>query len=85
MSDLKTTHVLTTEQLETAANSLRWAAFGGPRGPVFTYRQSAPYRLHFETVYNGRKAWVDLDIPYTPVSLIVAGALLLQQLNTYMG
>lgn len=85
MSELKTTQVLTTQQLDTAINALRWAAFGGPRGPVFTCRQSAPDRLHFETFYDGRKAWVDLDIPYTPVSLIVAGAMLLQQLNTYMG
>jgi len=85
MSDHKTMPALTTEQLETAAKALRWAAFGGHRGPGFIYQQREPNRLHFETVYQGRKAWVDLDIPYTPVSLIVAGALLLQQLNPYMG
>lgn len=85
MPGFKTRQMLTAEQREIAARALRWAAFGGSRGPGFSCRQRAPDRLHFETVYNGRKAWVELDIPYTPLSLMVAGALLLQQLNSYMG
>lgn len=85
MSDLRTTHVLTPEQLGRAARALRRAMFSSLSGAVITCQQSAPNRLHVESVYEGRKAWVDLDIPFTPVSLIVAGALLLQQLNTYTG
>lgn len=83
MSDRERVKALSAEEIECAARALRWAAFGGSRrGPVLKYRQSSPERLHFETEYLGRKAWVDLDIPYTPLCLIVAGALLLQQLNT---
>ncbi|XXN66120.1 hypothetical protein ACRQ84_21820 (plasmid) [Enterobacter ludwigii] len=86
MSEQLNSQALSAQQIASAADALRWAAFGsGSRGLVFTYRQTSPERLHFETEYAGRKAWVDLDIPYTPLSLIVAGALLLQQLNTYVG
>lgn len=86
MSEQQSSQALNTQQIAIAADALRWATFGsGGRGLAFTYRQTSSERLHFETEYAGRKAWVDLDIPYTPLSLIVAGALLLQQLNTYVG
>lgn len=85
MSSHATLKTLSAKQINAAANALRWAAFGGRRGPRFTYTQTAPDRLHFETEYDGRKAWVDLDIPYTPLSLLLAGSLLLQQLNSYVG
>ncbi|HAK33850.1 MAG TPA: hypothetical protein DCM44_02885 [Pantoea sp.] len=85
MSSHATLKALSAKQIKAAANALRWAAFGGRRGPDFTYYQASPDRLHFETEYDGRKAWVDLDIPYTPLSLLIAGSLLLQQLNTYVG
>lgn len=85
MSSHATLKALSAKQSKAAANALRWAAFGRRRGPDFTYYQTSPDRLHFETEYDGRKAWVDLDIPYTPLSLLIAGSLLLQQLNTYVG
>jgi len=85
MSSNITLKALSAKQIKVAANALRWAAFGGRRGPDFTYYQTSPDRLHFETEYDGRKAWVDLDIPYTPLSLLIAGSLLLQQLNIYVG
>lgn len=83
MSDTyKATTALSPGQMDAAADALRWAAFGGARrGLGFTYKQVSAERVHFETEYDGRKAWVALDIPYTPVALILAGALLLQQLN----
>lgn len=86
MSELLKEKTLSDRDIATAAKALRWAAFGGTRrGIGFSGKQTAPARLRFETDYEGRKAWVDLDIPYTPVSLMLAGALLLQQLNTYLG
>lgn len=85
MSDLVKKRALSAKEIQAAASALRWAAFGGRRGPAFTYSQRSPDRLHFETEYEGRKAWVDLDIPYTPLSLLLAGSLLLQQLNAYVG
>lgn len=67
---------------EAICSALRWAAFGGRhRGLPFTYRQLSDERWHFETEYGGNKAWVDLELPVTPLSLLVAGALLIQQLN----
>ena len=84
MSDLLKTQTLTDREIETAADALRWATFGGThRGLGFTFKQISPDRLHFETEYEGRKAWVDLDVPYNAVSLMLAGAVLLQQLNAY--
>lgn len=85
MSDkYKSAHALSPGQINAAADALCWAAFGGARrGPGVTYKQVSADRVHFETEYNGRKAWVDLNIPFTPVELIVAGALLLQQLNSF--
>lgn len=85
MSDHVKPKALSAKQIKAAASALRWAAFGGRRGPDFTYYQKSPDRLHFETEFDGRKAWVDLDVPYTPLSLLIAGSLLLQQLNTYVG
>jgi hypothetical protein len=83
MLNREPTRALSAEEIKCAASALRWAAFGSPhRGPALKYTQSSPHQLHFETEYQGRKAWVDLDIPYTPLGLIVAGALLLQQLHT---
>jgi len=82
MFNHKTALSLNAEQIACAAKALKWAAFGGYRqGPALKYKQSAPDRLRFETEYQGRKAWVELDIPYTPLSLLVAGALILQQLH----
>jgi len=85
MSDTyQSAHALSPGQMDAAAGALRWAAFGGARrGLGVTYKQVSADRVQFETEYNGRKAWVDLNIPYTPVELIVAGALLLQQLNSF--
>lgn len=86
MPDNNKSQPLSAEQLAAAADALRWAAFGrGNRGFAFTCREITQERVHFETEYAGRKAWVDLDIPYTPISLLIAGALLLQQLNSYGG
>lgn len=85
MSNHAKLKALSAKQINTAANALRWAAFGGCRGPDLTCYQRAPDRLRFETEYGGRKAWVDLDLPCTPLSLLIAGSLLLQQLNTWIG
>lgn len=83
MSDTyKTTAALSSSQMDTAADALCWAAFGSARrGLGFTYKQVSAERAHFETEYDGRKAWVNLDIPYIPVALILAGTLFLQKLN----
>lgn len=81
MSDTyKTTAALSSSQMD--ADALCWAAFGGARrGLGFTYKQVSAERVHFETEYDGRKAWVNLDIPYIPDTLILAGTLFLQKLN----
>ncbi|WP_123799032.1 hypothetical protein [Candidatus Pantoea deserta] len=78
-------NTLSAKQITALASALRWAAFGGRRRPDFTCYQPSPDRLHFATEYRGRKAWVEVDIPCTPLSLLIAGSLLLQQLNTYVG
>ncbi|WP_428943594.1 hypothetical protein ACQK5W_12795 [Pantoea sp. FN060301] len=79
-------NVSTNPVAEAACSALRWAAFGGRhRGLPFTYRQLSDERWHFETEYDGNKAWVDLELPVTPLSLLIAGAVLIQQLNCSMG
>ncbi|MGK3124159.1 hypothetical protein ACCY16_08500 [Candidatus Pantoea formicae] len=74
------------KEIESACGALRWAAFGSAgRGLAFSSRQVKDNRWHFETEYGGRKAWVDLELPCTPLSALLGGALLLQQLNGLAG